>query len=150
MNFRRLASWIFGSGSGYRSPPVTHHRDSNLGEYHFFSDINLWTHRRPYGTGELQICGRSEHPTVEQKQLLELFLPLLSSLTKDALKKLAPPKGFVASDMPKLLHLRELRFEATGDVELFFDPSLEVEGYEACPMATCSSDGQLRSVCWTV
>lgn len=122
----------------------------NLGIYKYSPSVNLWTHRLPFQSGELQICGRSEHPTDEQKRFLELFLPLLPSLTKEALTKLEPSEGFWRSNLPKKLELYEVRFEASGDVELFFEPSLEVDGYDACPMATCSADGQLLSVCWTV
>ena len=106
--------------------------------------------RLPFQSGELQICGRSEHPTDKQKRLRELFLPLLPSLTREALTKTEPPEGFWRSDLPKMLELYELHFESSGDVELFFEPSLEVDGYDTCPMDTCSADGQLLSVCWTV
>ena len=115
-----------------------------------FPTDNLWRQRLQFEEGEIQICGRSEHPTEEQKRLLALFLPLLPSLTKESLQKLEPPQGIERSCLPKALDLYEVRFESTGDVELFFEPSLEVEGYDACPMATCSADGNLLSVCWTV
>jgi hypothetical protein len=150
MNFRKLASWILGSGRGIPVQPITDHRDPDIGDYHFFPVVNLWSHRRPYGTGELAICGRSAQPTVEQKQLLEVFLPILASLTKVALKNLEPPKGFGTSDIPKMLQLQELRFEATGEVQLIFGPALEDEGVETCPMATFSPEGQLQSVYWIV
>lgn len=150
MNFRKLAVWLRKSCCSYPVPPIIQHRDMNLGIYKYSPSVNLWTHRLPFQSGELQICGRSEHPTDEQKRLLELFLPLLPSLTKEALTKLEPPEGFWRSNLPKKLELYEVRFESSGDVELFFEPSLEVDGYDACPMATCSADGQLLSVCWTV
>ncbi len=150
MNLRRIARRILGGGCEYHASVTTQHHDPDLGSYQFFPADNGWTHRRPFDAGELVIRGRSEHPTLEQKRLLEVFWPLLSSLTREALDALEVPKGYTDSDMPKLLTLREVRFEATGDVELFFDPRLEINGYEAWPYATCSSVGQLQSVYWTV
>ncbi len=118
--------------------------------FEYFPTSHMWRHRLPFGAGEVQICGRSERPTEEQKRLLALFLPLLPALTKESLQRLDPPQGFWKSDLPGELVLSEVRFESSGDVELFFDPSLEVEGHDAYPMATCSAVGQLQSVCWTV
>lgn len=118
--------------------------------FEYFPTDSMWRHRLPFGAGEVQICGLSERPTEEQKRLLALFLPLLPALTKEALQRLSPPEGFFKSDLPEELELYEMRFESSGDVELFFEPSLEIDGYDACPMATCSAAGQLLSVCWTV
>lgn len=118
--------------------------------FEYFPKTNMWRHRLPFGSGEIDICGCSERPTEEQKRLLALFLPLLPALTKESLQRLSPPEGFWESDLPEKLLLYEVRFESSGDVELFFEPGLEIDGYDACPMATCSAAGELQSVCWTV
>lgn len=96
-----------------------------------------------------QICGRSSSPSPEQKRLLGVFLPRLGILTGTAVSMLRPPDDSSSYILPDTLVLRELRLESTGDVQLFFDPELEVDGYAVWPMASCSPDATLLSVDWT-
>ncbi|MBN8418189.1 MAG: hypothetical protein J0L73_04675 [Verrucomicrobia bacterium] len=99
--------------------------------YTYFPGTKIWRSRMLLGAGEVDVCGRSEHPTDEQKHLLEVFLPLLSSLTQAALEKLGvvgvacrrPPRasGFAPGCVVGVLHCRSAVIPARA---AFFTPAV--------------------------
>ena len=131
-------------------PRITQHHDVDIGKYHYCLASESWFYHLQMEFGDLVVRGRSTQPTPEQKRLIEHFLPLLASLKAEVQLALEPPKGFEASEVPQELVLRELRFESTGGVELFFDPGLRIDGYEMTPVGTFSADGRLLSAAWSV
>ncbi|WP_050025257.1 hypothetical protein [Verrucomicrobium sp. BvORR034] len=149
MSLRSFIQHVFRIQSGYVPPTMTTHSDADIGEYTYYSGTGLWTAIRRLQGREIQICGRSAAPTEEQKKLLDVFFPKLVSLTGSALAMLTPPNGSPRHPLPNRLILREVRFESTGVVELFFDPELDWDGYSIWPMASCSPEAHLLSVEWT-
>lgn len=151
MNPKSLPDRMTGGSKGYRGQPITRHHDAELGDFCHDPATNYWWTPGDRSTpGAYRVAGRSEYPTPRQKELLEQFRPLIAALARETLSLLEVPKGFTPADLPEQLEVREVRVEETGEVLLFFEPGLEIEGYDATPMATCSEHGALQSVSWTV
>ena len=149
MNLRGVVQRVFGIKKPLPLQHFTKYIDADLGEFTFCRISSSWFIHQHGDAGNILIRGRSEAPTEEQKALIHHFMPLLPSLTEASLVMLRPPYDFPGQHIPTHLILRELRFESTGVVELFFEPEIDIDGYTLWPMATCSHAGSLLSTDWT-